>query len=82
MLCYQCDRANRVVVARDGVVDLCRVTVGVDDRNDRDTKPLCLGNSDVFFFNINDEQNLWQFCHLFDAAEELVQSFDLGCEHQ
>ena len=29
------DRADRVIVARNGVIDFIGVTVGVDDRNDR-----------------------------------------------
>src|SRR5699024_8176126 len=43
----QRDGADRVVVARDRVVDLIRVAVGVEDGDDGDTKLACLGDGEV-----------------------------------
>ena len=82
MLSDQCDRTNRVVVTRNGEVDLRWIAVRVDDCNDRDTEALGLGHGNVLFFNIYDEQYLGQLFHFLDATEELLQTYSLGCKHE
>ena len=48
------DRADRVVVARDRVVDEVRVAVAVEDRDDRDLQLARLGDGDVLLVGVDD----------------------------
>ena len=50
----QRDGADRVVVARDLVVDLVRVAVGVEDRDDRDVQLARLADGDVLLLGVDD----------------------------
>ena len=47
-------RADRVVVARDRVVDLVRVAVGVEHRDDRDAQLAGLADGDVLLLGVDD----------------------------
>src|SRR3712207_8177954 len=48
------DAADRVVVARDLVVDLVGVAVGVEDRDDRDLQLARLADGDVLLLGVHD----------------------------
>src|SRR6478672_11966633 len=50
----QGDGADRVVVSRDLVVDLVRVAVGVQDRDDRDVELPGLADRDVLLLGVHD----------------------------
>ena len=50
----QADRADGVVVARDRVVDLVGVAVGVEDRDDRDAELARLVDRDVLLLGVDD----------------------------
>ena len=52
----QLDRADGVVVAWDDIVDLVRIAVGVNDRNDRDTQLASLGNRVLLLAGVDHEQ--------------------------
>ena len=52
---HQTDRADRVVVARDDVVDVIGIGVGVDEADDRDVQTLGLVDRDVLALGVDDE---------------------------
>ena len=59
----QLDGADCVVVARDDVIDLVRVAVGIDDSDDRNAQLLGFANSDFLLSRVNDEQRARQLVH-------------------
>ena len=63
--CDELNSADSVVVARDNVVNLVRIAVGIYDCNDRNTELLSFGNSNSFLSRVNNEQcarELFQAC--------------------
>ena len=50
--------ADRVVVARDHVVDAVRVAVGVDQADDRDAQALGLAHGDHLGLEVDDEHRV------------------------
>src|SRR6185437_2821209 len=69
----QLDRADRVVIARDGVVDQFRVVVGVDHGDHRDAELLGFLHGDILVADIDHEQRVGQTVHVLDAAERSLQ---------
>src|SRR5690606_10945464 len=61
--------ADRVVVARDRIVDQGRVVVGVDHGHDRDAKLLGFLDRDVLMADVDHEQRVGQAVHFLDAAQ-------------
>src|SRR4051794_41070545 len=76
------DRPDGVVVARDRVVDLIRVTVGVEDRDDRDAELACLRDRDVLLLRVNHPDGARQLLHVADAAEGARELLPLAGEDQ
>ena len=86
--CYvKANRPNRIVVTRNDVVDSVRVTVGVDNAENRNPQLVRFAYRNVFVLHINHEQGIWQTAHVLDpteAAFELIhqpgflQSFFFG----
>ena len=74
----QSDAADRVIVGRDRVVDAGRVTVRVNDGDDRNTEPFRFCDGDIFLADVDDKHHLGERGHLLDAAQELVQADNLG----
>ena len=70
----QADRADRVVVARDLVVDLVGVAVGVEDRDDRDAQLARLADGDVLLLGVDDPHRARDAGHVADAAEGLARA--------
>ncbi len=69
----QRDGADRVVVTRDLVVDLVRVAVGVEDRDDRDVELARLTDGDVLLLGVHDPDGAGHLLHLADTTERLLQ---------
>ena len=67
------DRADRVVVARDLVVDLVGVAVRVEDRDDRDAELARLGDGDVLLLGVDDPHRARELRHVADAAERALE---------
>ena len=65
----QGDGADRVVVARDLVVDLVGVAVGVEDRDDRDVELARLADGDVLLLGVDDPDRAGHLRHVADTAE-------------
>ena len=69
----QPDRAQRVVVAGDDVVDFVGIAVGVDDADDRDLQLARLVDRDLLLAGVDDEQRVGQPRHVADAFEVLLE---------
>src|SRR5687767_10774899 len=69
----QPDRPQRIVVARDHVVDFVRVAVGVDDADDRYLQLARLVDRDLLLARVDDEDRVRQPRHVADALEVLEQ---------
>ena len=67
----QLGRADRVVVARDREVDLVRVAVGVEHRDDRDAQLAGLVDGDVLLLGVDDPDRRRDLRHVPQAAEGL-----------
>ena len=74
----QLARADRVVVARDHVVDRVRVAVGVDQPDHRDLQPLGLAHADLLGLEVDDEHRVGQALHVAHAAEVGLELLALG----
>ena len=72
----QADGANGVVVARDRVVDQVGVAVRVHQRHDGDAHLPRLGDRDMLFADVHDEQRAGHLLHLLDAGEVAVELVD------
>ena len=48
----QADGTDGVIVCRNDIVDLIRVAVGINDRNDGDVQLACLGNGVVLLARV------------------------------
>ena len=69
----QRDGADGVVVARDRVVDVVRVAVGVEDADDRDAQLLGFVDREVFLLGVDDPDGRRGALHVADAAEGLLE---------
>ena len=78
----QGDGADRVVVARDLVVDLVRVAVGVQDRDDRDVQLVRLADGDVLLLGVDDPHRAGDPRHVADAAEGLGELVLLAAQDE
>ena len=76
-LAEQPDRADRVVVGRDDVVELVRIAVRVADADDRDLELARLGDRDALAMRVDDEDRAGQALHLADAAERGLELLEL-----
>src|SRR5579875_3576484 len=74
--------ADRVVVARDRVVDLVRVAVGVEDGDDRDVELACLADGDVLLLGVHHPDGARNLRHFPDAAEGALELGLLAAEHE
>src|SRR5690606_10702236 len=68
----QRSRADGVVVARDRVVDLVRVAVGVQDGDHRDAQLASLADGDVLLLGVHDPHGAGHLVHVADTAERLL----------
>src|SRR5690606_12877707 len=73
----QSDGADRVVVARDRVLHLVGVAVGVEDRDDRDTKLLGLVDREVLLLGVDNPDRRRGLRQVADTAKRLVQLVEL-----
>src|SRR6185312_5033589 len=78
----QLDRADRVVIARDRVIDQFRVVVGVDHGDHRDAELLGFLHGDVFVADVDHEQRVGQTVHVLDAAQRSLQLVALAATGQ
>ena len=69
----QRDGADGVVVARDRVVDVVRVAVGVEDADDRDAQLLGFVDREVFLLGVDDPDGRRGALHVADTAEGLLE---------
>src|SRR6266536_1551092 len=74
--------ADRVVVARDLVVDLVRVAVGVEDRHHRDAQLASLADRDVLLLVVDHPDGARHALHVPDAAQRPLQLVLLPAEDQ
>src|SRR5690606_5283171 len=70
----QADGPERVVVARDGVVHLVGVAVGVDDADNRNLELARLVHGDLLVTRVDDEDGVGQAIHVADAVEVLLEA--------
>ena len=70
--------ADRVVVARDHVVDAVGVAVGVDQADDRDPQALGLADGDRLGLEVDDEHRVRDALHVLDAAQVGLQLQEVG----
>ena len=70
--------ADRVVVARDDVVDAVRVAVGVDEADDRDPQALGLADGDDLRLEVDHEHRVRRALHVLDAAEVGLELLEVG----
>ena len=54
-LCDQLDRPNRIIIARDRIVDQIRIGIRVGNGDDRNPEAMGLGNRDALSTDIHDE---------------------------
>src|SRR5437763_4473494 len=80
LLREQADRADRVVVARNDVIDVFRIAVRVDDGHHGDAQLLRFLDRDVLLLRVDDEERVGQAVHLADADQVLLQLFPLAIE--
>src|SRR5699024_6819675 len=78
----QRDRADGVVVARDLVVDLVGVAVGVEDRDDRQIELARLVDGEVLLLRVDDPHGGGHLRHVADAAEGLLELVLLPAEDE
>src|SRR5688500_14595688 len=76
------DAADGVVVARDLVVDLVGVAVGVEDRDDRDVELARLADGDVLLLGVHDPDGAGHLRHVADTAEAALELGLLAAEDQ
>ncbi len=69
----QADRADRVVVGRDDVVELVGVDVRVARADDRDLELVGLGHRDPLAVRVDDEDGAGQALHLAHATERALE---------
>ena len=74
--------ADRVVVARDHVVDPVRIAVRVDQADDRDPQALRLAHGDRLGLEVDHEQRVRDALHVLDAAEVRAQLLEVGLRGQ
>ena len=70
--------ADRVVVARDDVVDAVRVAVGVDQADDRDPQALRLADGDHLGLEVDHEHRVGHALHVLDAAQVGLELLEVG----
>ena len=78
----QSNRANRVIITRDGVLHLVRVAVGVENGDDGDAKLVRLVNGEVLLLGVDDPHGRWGLCEITDTAEALLQLDQLALLNQ
>src|SRR5262249_38334012 len=61
--------ADGIVIARDRVVDLIGVAVGVKDRDHRDAELFCLADGDVLLLGVNDPDRARHSLHVANATK-------------
>jgi hypothetical protein len=78
----QGDGADGVVVAGDRVVDLVGVTVGVEDRDDRDVELARLVDGEVLLLGVHDPHRRRRALHVADASEGALELVALAPQLQ
>ena len=77
-VCHRGTRTDRVVVARDHVVDPVGIAVGVDQADDRDPQALRLADRDRLGLEVDHEHRVGHALHVLDAAEVRAQLLEVG----
>ena len=73
---------DRIVVSGNRELDDIGVDVGVDDSDDRNAELVGLGDGDVFFLGVEDEDRVRSLVHAANAAQVLLQLLELAAEQQ
>ena len=74
----EANRADGVVVTRDRVRNIIRVAVGVEDRDNGDTKLVSLVNREVLLLGVNDPDRRRGLREVTDTTEALLQLHKLA----
>src|SRR5262245_58096100 len=69
----EANRADRVIVTGDYVIDAFRVAIGVDDTDHRNAELVRFRYCDVLVLHIDDEQHVRQAAHLLDATKTALE---------
>ena len=72
--------AQGVIIARDHVIDFVGIAIGIDHGDDGDAQFAGFFDGDGFLIGIDDEQQIRQTVHVFDAGEILLQMFAFAFE--
>ena len=73
----QAARADRVVVAGNDVVGLVRITVRVDERDDRHAETASLAHGELLLLQVDDEDRVGLPAQVGDAAEVRLELLEL-----
>jgi hypothetical protein len=76
----QLDGADRVVVARDDVVDHVGIAVGVGDADHRDLELAGLVDGDVLLGRVDHEHHAGELGHALDAAQRLQELLAIAAD--
>ena len=71
----QLDRADRVVVAWDHVIDAVGIAVGIDNADYRYAQLVGFSHSNALVIDIHDKQHVGQTRHFLDAADGPLKLF-------
>ena len=73
--CNQLNCTDCIVITRNDIINFFRITVGINNSNNRDTQFLCFSNSYLLFSRVNYDESTRQTLHFFDTAQELFELF-------
>src|SRR5690625_5072739 len=74
------DRADRVIVSGDHIIDEIGIAVGVGKSDDRDAELTALFDGDMLERRIDHEERLRTTRHILDAAEEFREALGLAAD--
>ncbi len=74
---HQPNRANGIVVARNRVIDLVRITVGIDDGHNGNLEPPAFVYRNRLVLGIDNENRPWEMIHIPNTPQVVVELFTL-----
>src|SRR5579875_2677717 len=78
--CKKPDRAKRVIIARDHIIDKVGVAIRVHNRDNRNAELPGFQNRNLFLVRIDHKKSVREAWHIFDARQVLLQVLALAFE--
>ena len=69
----QADGANRIVVARNDVINACWITVGIHHTKHRNTELVRFSDRNMLVLHINNKNCVRQTAHFFNTTQTALQ---------